>query len=144
MSSWQRNGRFGTTCARPAQLLAHQIVLEDRDWFTMHAPGKPHAEARRGQDCGGAIQLHPARRMRMDSIGTFNQFVVERRARKQLFCGVFDHNDRPVFAERGQAFHPQDLQPGDFGRVGEHYEVVISFATKQEAMTYRMMLEGIE
>lgn len=142
MGHWQRKG-LKTENWDTQELLPFHVKLNPRDWYTTHRPKSMDAECRIGQDCGGKIDFNPVLTHRLDYYGTYNRCVVQRRALKRMPSGLTDSNGEPTYVEFRQAYHPNGRHSGNFGKIDSHYDVVASFATKNEATEFRMMLERL-
>lgn len=143
MTSWKRSGyRPGKPWDQSA-LMEHQVLLYPNEWFSIINQGKVAEAVLYGQDMGRVIYLHRELQQRIRDIQLFKRYTVHRRALNQLFTGRFDAYGQPVFAEKGEAYHPNGLKPQDFGRIGLKYDIAISFASAKEAVTFRTLLSGV-
>lgn len=142
MSYWRRTGYKILHTPNSTVLLPFQVVLGGKEWLTIRRPGT-HFDPMVGRDIGGDVKLHPNLRSSVINMDLFNRYVLQRRARKQLFVGAFDEHDAPIMCEKGETYYPRMGNPKDFGTVGVAYDMVISFETPLEAVTFRMMFQGI-
>lgn len=142
MSHWKRAG-FGVHKSKDnLTLLPFQVVLDAQEWASRPTRGT-YGDTKIGKDQGGVVSLCYSLHQRLKQLGVFNRYIVQRRARKELFVGAFDAQDQPIFCQAGETYHPRTGKPDDYGRVGAAYDMVISFATPLEAVTFRMMVQGI-
>lgn len=142
MSHWRRAGFRVRRTWDSVNLLPHQVVLGPQEWACKPTRGS-YGDMEVGKDMGGAVSLCYRLHQQIKQMGVFDRYIVQRRARKELFVGAFDMHEQPIFCQAGETYHPRTGNPKDYGNVGMAYDVVISFGSAREAVTFRMMISGI-
>lgn len=141
MGSWDRYNPIARQ-----RLLPFVVPMGRQGWYTVSEMystfGSRDRMDRHGYDAGGHIFLDRRWQEAVLEISTLQAYSLQRRALRQAYGGN-DFFGKIIQFQPGDAFNPNDHQTISDDHVGDLYDICISFHTALEAVTFRMMVQGV-